>query len=336
MSPYELLFALLLVVIVAALAGVAALLAAVHRHSADQARNLTELRAQVAAGGQSGEATVSELRERLSQTHTAVESFRSALAARQQVDDEARVSLRRLEAIIAGSSTRGTAGENILEQSVKHLPPDMIQRNAWISGKVVEFALRLPGGKLLPIDSKWTSSQALELLAATDLDPARRTQLCAQVEKEVEKRIREVSQYIDPSCTTPWAIAAIPDAAFSVCRAAFAEAHRKNVIIVGYSMALPYVLAMYQLHLQFARSVDMDNLQACLMDIDRQVESLEALLENRLQRAIVMLQNAYGEGKQISARVRASTHGIQAAERIDAVAELSLVGPLDEVSATAR
>jgi hypothetical protein len=80
----------------------------------------------------------------------------------------------------------------------------------------------------------------------------------------------------------------------------------------------------------------MDNLQACLMDIDRQVESLEAVLENRLQRAIVMLQNAYGEGKQISARVRASTHGIQAAERIDAVAELSLVGPLDEVSATAR
>jgi hypothetical protein len=81
-------------------------------------------------------------------------------------------------------------------------------------------------------------------------------------------------------------------------------------------MTMPYLLALYQMHLQFARTVDMENLQATLMDMDRQLDMLEGVLENRLQRAVTMLQNAYGEGKQVSARIRASVHGIQNAERL--------------------
>jgi DNA recombination protein RmuC len=317
MSTSELLFALLLVAMMVGVGAIGVLLAGLSRRAEGQTHDLAELRSQLAAGGHSQDARVGELRDRLTQTHTAVQGFRAAMEARQTVEDEARQSLRRLEAIIAGSSARGAAGENILEEAIRHLPADMIHRNAWINGKVVEFALRLPGGKLLPVDSKWTSSQPLEALAAPDLvEPARRAQLAAQVEREVEKRIREVSQYIDPSCTTPWAVAAVPDAAFAVCRSAFAESHRRHVVIVGYSMALPYLLALYQLHLQFARSVDMDNLQACLIDIERQVDGLEGVLENKLQRAVVMLQNAYGEGKQVSARIRASTHSVQLSERI--------------------
>jgi DNA recombination protein RmuC len=304
---------------VAGLVTIGVLVAGVGRRAEVQARDLAELRGQLAAGGQSQELQAAELRDRLNATHSAVEGFRSALQARQQVEDDARRSLHRLEAVIAGSSTRGRAGENILEEAFQHLPAQMLQRNVWVAGKVVEFGLRLPGGKLLPIDSKWTSSAALEELAAPDLEPARRSQLAAQVEKEVERRIREVSQYIDPATTAPFALAAVPDAAYSVCRSAFAEAHRRNVIILGFSMALPYLLALYQLHLQFGRTVDTENLQARLMDIDRQVDALEGLLENRLQKAVVMLQNAYGEGKQVSARIRASAESIQVSEGVEGI-----------------
>src|SRR5438874_8058712 len=158
--------------------------------------------------------------------------MRAALASRERVDDEARQSLRRLEAVIAGSATRGVAGENILEEALRHLPPEMLQRNLWVSGKVCEFGLRLPGGKLLAIDSKWTSSASLEEISPPDTEPSRRGQLAAGIEKEVERRIRELSQYIDPDTTAPFALAAIPDGAYGVCRAAFAEAHRRHVIIV--------------------------------------------------------------------------------------------------------
>ncbi|TMG05507.1 MAG: DNA recombination protein RmuC [Chloroflexi bacterium] len=188
------------------------------------------------------------------------------------------------------------------------------RRNVWVGGKVVELALRLPGGKLLPMDSKWVSSVALEQLAEPGLDANRRAQLTGQVEREVERRVREVSQYIDPSTTSPFALAVIPDAAYDVCRSAIVNAHSRHVMVVGYGMALPYLLTLYQLHLQFARTVDMEKLQSALIDIERQVDVMEGILDNRVQRSLTVLQNAYTEGKQASARIRASARSAQISE----------------------
>lgn len=310
----ELLFALLLVCLMAGVAVTAVLAWNLLRRSELHTHDVAELKSRLAEGGQSQDLQAAELRERLSHTQTVVEGLRSALSARLPVEEEARASLRRLESVIAGSSSRGAAGENILEEALRHLPPEMLQRNVWVGGKVVELALRLPGGKLLPMDSKWVSSVALEQLADTGLDAGRRAQLTAQVEREVERRVREVSQYIDPATTSPFALAVIPDAAYDVCRSAIVSAHRRHVMVVGYAMALPYLLTLYQLHMQFARSVDMEKLQSALIDIERQVDVLEGVLENKVQRSLTVLQNAYTEGKQATAKIRASAQAVQIAE----------------------
>jgi len=314
MSVLELLFALLLVCLLAAMAGVGALVWNLVRRADGQARDVAELKSRFDAGGRTQEIQAAELRERLTHSQTVMEGLRSAIAARQPVDEEARTSLKHIENIIAGSSSRGAAGEHILEEALRHLPPEMLQRNVWVGGKVVELALRLPGGKLLPMDSKWVSSVALEQLAEPGLDANRRAQLTGQVEREVEKRVREVSQYIDPSTTSPFALAVIPDAAYDVCRSAIVNAHSRHVMVVGYGMALPYLLTLYQLHLQFARTVDMEKLQSALIDIERQVDVLEGILDNRVQRSLTVLQNAYTEGKQASARIRASARSAQISE----------------------
>jgi len=322
MSLFELLFALLLVCVLAGLAGIAALVWSLVRRADGHARDVAELKSRLETGGSTQQVQAAELRERLSQTQSVVEGLRSALSARQPVEDEARASLKRLENVIAGSSTRGAAGENILEEALRHLPPEMLQRNVWVGGKVVELALRLPGGKLMPMDSKWVASVALEQLADPGLDANRRAQLTAQVEREVERRVREVSQYIDPATTSPFALAVIPDAAYDVCRGAIVGAHQRHVMVVGYAMALPYLLTLYQLHLQFARTVDMEKLQSALIDVERHLDTLEGILENKLQRAVTMLQNAYSEGKQVSARIRASAQSVQVS-----------AGPEEDVSA---
>jgi DNA recombination protein RmuC len=314
MSLPELLFALLLVCVLGLVAWVGTLVWSLIRRADGNAREVAELRGRLETGGLRQDSQAAEVRERLSQTQSVVEGLRSALSARQPVEEEARASLKRLENVIAGSSTRGAAGENILEEALKHLPPEMLQRNVWIGGKVVELGLRLPGGRLLPIDSKWVSSGALEQLAEPGLDASRRAQLSGQVEREVERRVREVSQYIDPAMTSPFALAVIPDAAYDVCRAAIVGAHRRHVMVVGYAMALPYLLTLYQLHLQFARTVDMEKLQSALIDVERHLDTLEGILDNKLQRAVTMLQNAYGEGKQVSARIRATTQSVQVPE----------------------
>jgi DNA recombination protein RmuC len=317
MSVLELLFALLLVCLVAGVGFVGALVWSLVRQTTTQARDVAELKSRLQSGGQTQETQAAELRERLSHTQSAVEGLRSALTARQPIEEEARASLKRLESVIAGSSSRGAAGENILEEALRHLPPEMLQRNVWVGGKVVELALRLPGGKLLPMDSKWVSSGALEQLAGPGLDAARRAQLTAQVEREVERRVREVSQYIDPATTSTFALAVIPDAAYDVCRGAIVNAHRRHVMVVGYAMALPYLLTLYQLHLQFARTVDMENLQSALIDIERQVDVLEGILENKVQRSLTVLQNAYTEGKQATAKIRGSAQSVQLSKSLD-------------------
>src|SRR5881397_17946 len=311
MSVLELLFALLLVCLIVGIGVVGFLVWNLSRSAEGHARDVAELKTRLQAGGQTQESQAAELRERLAHTQTVVEGLRSAISARQPVEEEARASLRRLESVIAGSSTRGAAGENILEEALRHLPPEMLQRNVWVGGKVVELALRLPGGKLLPMDSKWVSSVALQQLAAPGLDANRRAQLMGQVEREVERRVREVSQYIDPATTAPFALAVIPDAAYDVCRGAIVNAHSRHVMVVGYAMALPYLLTLYQLHLQFARSVDMEKLQSALIDIERQVDVLEGILENKVQRSLTVLQNAYTEGRQATAKIRASTQAVQ-------------------------
>jgi DNA recombination protein RmuC len=315
MSLLELLFALLLVCLMALMGGVAFLAWNLLKRSEVNARDVAELKLRIAAGGQTQDSQAAELRDRLTQTQSALEGLRSAVSARQPIEDEARASLRRLESIIAGSSSRGAAGERILEEALRHLPPEMLQRNVWVGGKVVELALRLPGGKLLPMDSKWVSSPALEQLAEPGLDAGRRAQLLATVEREVERRVREVSQYIDPATTTPFALAVIPDAAYDVCRSAIVTAHHRHVMVVGYAMALPYLLTLYQLHLQFARTVDMEKLQSALIDIERQVDVLEGILENKVQRSLTVLQNAYTEGRQAAAKIRASAQSAQMEKR---------------------
>ena len=323
MSLLELLFALLLVSLMTATAFLAWNL--LHR-SEMQARDVAELKLRLAAGGQTQDSHAAELRERLSQTQSALEGLRSAVSARQPIEDEARASLKRLESIIAGSSSRGAAGERILEEALRHLPPEMLQRNVWVAGKVVELALRLPGGKLLPMDSKWVSSPALEQLAEPGLDANRRAQLLATVEREVERRVREVSQYIDPATTTPFALAVIPDAAYDVCRSAIVTAHHRHVMVVGYAMALPYLLTLYQLHMQFARTVDMEKLQSALIDIERQVDVLDGILENKIQRSLTVLQNAYTEGRQATAKIRSSAQSAQVSERAAGRAQGGVVG----------
>src|SRR5712664_1511273 len=104
MSLLELLFALLLVCLLAGIGGVAFLTWTLVRRADGQAHDVAELKLRLEAGGQTQGTQAAELRERLSQTQSVVEGLRSALSARQPVEDEARASLRRLESVIAGSS----------------------------------------------------------------------------------------------------------------------------------------------------------------------------------------------------------------------------------------
>ncbi|MCG6928489.1 MAG: DNA recombination protein RmuC [Acidobacteria bacterium] len=211
--------------------------------------------------------------------------------ARSRQLDRATDSLRRLETIVAGSGSRGAAGEGILSRALSQLPPDLLETNAAFGGRVVEYALRLPGGRLLPIDCKWTSAASLERLETTD-DAAERRRLLDQVARDVRGRIREVTKYLDPERTLSLAVLAVPDAVHTAAPETHAEGWREGVLVVPWSLALPFLLVLYRLAVRFGSTPETGELREGLSRLAESLRQMDETVEGRVSRALVQLGNA--------------------------------------------
>lgn len=235
----------------------------------------------------------------------------SELEARKKLEQELEESSRRIEAVVVGSRSRGKAGENILEEAFKKFPPQIIETNFKVRGHTVEYALVLADGKRVPIDSKWTTPELIEALDL-EADPTRREEIIKQIEQTLLTKVKEVTKYIDPSTTAPWGIAAIPDSVFAVCRDVHLVAFRDRVIVMPYSLTIIYLLSLYQLHLQYYRSVDVEKLESYLDQMERDLEKLNTELENRVARGATMIINAYDECKRVIGEMRGTAAYLKA------------------------
>ncbi len=243
------------------------------------------------------------VREDLVKAREGIDHLKTVYEARRQLEEELRKATQRIEGVLVGSFSRGKSGENVLHEAFKQFPPDMIEYNFKVKGRTVEYALILPNKKRLPIDSKWPAAELLERLSQ-ESDAEKKKKIERDIENELKKKVREVIQYIDEVTTTHQVIAAIPDAVFTACRRVHIEAFQQSVILMPYSMTIPYVLALYNLHLQFARSIDMDNLENYLRKVESSLNEIDKTLENSVARGATMIQNAYSECKKLVGEMR--------------------------------
>ncbi len=211
--------------------------------------------------------------------------------ARQDLEQRTAESIRRLETVIAGTQSKGAAGENILEAVFAKLPPDWQVRNFRVGNKAVEFGLRLPNNLILPIDSKWTATALLEQFACSG-DPEEQRRLKAQIEAAVLSKAREVKKYLDPNVTVGFGIAAVPDAVYDLCCGIQVDVFRENVVLVAYSMFVPYLLLVFQTSLKSSQNVDPEKLAVHLRAAQASVKALQEEVEGRMSRAITMLSNS--------------------------------------------
>jgi len=255
----------------------------------DQLRLETQRGREDALAGLAGAAQ--DLQGRLAQAQRALAEVKTLEQARGSQLDRATDSLRRLELVVAGSSSRGAAGENVLARSLAQLPPDLLETNAAFGGRVVEYAVRLPGGRLLPVDSKWTGAAGLERLETAG-DPDERRRLLEQVARELRGRVREMAKYLDPDRTLALAVLAVPDAVHAAVPEVHAEAFREGVLVVPYSLALPFVLSLYRLAVRFTSAPDTEELGRHLARLAELLGRMDDELEGRLSRALVQAANA--------------------------------------------
>jgi hypothetical protein len=263
------------------------------------------------------ERSADQMRQEITAFRGALDQMRSREEERRAREDQGWATLHRVAAVLAGGQRAGKAGENVLRESLAHLPPGMVVTDFRVNGRVVEFGLVLPDGKRLPVDSKWSADRELQALAQAT-DPVERDRLIRAIERAVADRAREVCGYRDPAVTAPVGVAAVPDAAYAVLRRAHADAYRQGVIVIPYSMALPVVLFLHTLVSRFGGASDV---QACLADLAAVLDAMEGTLENKVARASAMLANAaedlrgqVGKARGSLARARQEPRSIEGPE----------------------
>jgi DNA recombination protein RmuC len=239
-----------------------------------------------------------------------VRELQAYTQARHDLERRTAASIARLEAVIAGTHSKGAAGESILEVAFSQLPPEWQVRDFVVGNRVVEFGLRLPNGLVPPIDSKWPATDLIERFAASD-DIEEQRRLKAQIEAAVLQRASELRKYLDPNLTVNFAIAAVPDAVFELSAGAQAQAFRMNVVVLGYGMFLPYLLLVFQSILGTTRSVDLQQLDAYLDTVNESLEAVREELEGRFARAVTMLANSRSDMSAQVSRATAAHAGLQ-------------------------
>jgi DNA recombination protein RmuC len=273
-----------------------------------------ELR-RIADGASSREAAAEHLLADMAGARRALEALSLREEERRERDRESWEVVRRLSNVLAGSASKGRAGENVLREHLGQLPPGMLVTDLRVNGRVVEFGLLLPDGRRLPVDSKWSAVAEIEALEACS-DPQERESLSRDIERLVTARAREVAGYLDPSLTCPVAVAAVPDAAYAVLRRAHADAFARGVVIVPYSTALPVLLFLYSLAHRFG---DADDARTALEEVSTVLDAMQAVIENKIVRAGTMVTNGVDELRSSLGKARGSiARGRTAAQVWDA------------------
>jgi DNA recombination protein RmuC len=144
---------------------------------------------------------------------------------------------------------------------------------------------------VLPIDSKWAATSLLEQFATTQDLPGR-ARLKSEIERSVLEKAREIRRYLDPDLTPGFGVAVVPDSVYDLCAGIHAEAFRLRVVLVSYSMFVPYLLLVFQTTLRAGNDIDLKKLDAHLRTAQESVTLLQEELEGRFARSLTMLGNA--------------------------------------------
>jgi len=168
------------------------------------------------------------------------ETLRSGQERLEMELNQLRENINKVVAILTGRRS-GQAGEKVVGELLSAVPDDWLERKIRLGSGEVEFAIKMPGGYLIPLDSKFV---APELIAQLESDG--REQMLRRVRVDVQRRAQEVAnKYLTDHRVLGFGIAAVPDSVYDLCRDAVKAAARDRIVVVPYSLLLPFVLSLY-------------------------------------------------------------------------------------------
>jgi DNA recombination protein RmuC len=102
---------------------------------------------------------------------------------------------------------------------------------------------------------------------------------------------------LDPNLTSSFGIAAVPDAVFDLCSQVQVYIMKLDVVLISYSMFIPYLLLVFQTILENSKEVDYQQLEIYLQSTRTYLDALQNELDGRFSKAITMLGNTRDDMK---------------------------------------
>jgi DNA anti-recombination protein RmuC len=221
---------------------------------------------------------------------------------------------QRFANILLGPQPKGALGEKILKQQLAQLPHEWIDLNPpYPGGQKVEYALRVPDSRIIPIDSKWTGTEQMDRLGQTT-DTEEQNKLKERIAMGVVRRSLEVRKYLDKDRTLGFCIVAVPDAVFEISWGKQAELLAFDIVLVSYSLLIPYILIIVKLFWSSAQSIQSLQLSHVLNSSMARVQQLQELIDNDMRLPLKAFDQQQAEYVQ---------HTEQLKEVVDRLSEIS-------------
>lgn len=225
--------------------------------------------------------------------------------------------LKILQNVLQNPKQRGVLGEYYLQQVLENvLPPERYKlQHRFRDGEIVDAAITLDKGKILPVDSKFSLENYNRLVE--EPDKLRREVLAKAFKEDLKRRIDETSKYIRPKeKTMDYAFMFIPSEAIyydllvnkvgstnTSARDLIEYAFRdKNVIIVSPTTFMAYL----QTVLQGLRSLQIEeqakDIQIRVGELGRHIATYEQLMQKlggSLGTTVNHFNNAHKELKKV-------------------------------------
>lgn len=233
------------------------------------------------------------LKEQVTKAVTEIAHLKQSLNSVQQ-------STEKFDRILFDPQAKGALGEKFVADQLALLPQDWVRHDVpFPNGTRVEFCILTFDKRLIPIDSKWPATPLLDRLGQTT-DKAERMRLEKAIKNEVWKRGLEVTKYLDDDRTIGFGIAAVPDSVFALCSDIQPYLVKRNIVLISYSLLVPYILLMVKLFLANAQGVRSMQISQILESALTEIAQIQEHIDTDLRKPLDTIKEQQSEYRSLN------------------------------------
>jgi hypothetical protein len=214
-------------------------------------------------------------------------------------------SIQRFDRILLDPQAKGALGEQFVANQLSILPQDWVRQNVPFRNDTrVEFCVRSVDGRLIPIDSKWPATRLIDQLGQTT-DKLERKKLESAIKNEVWRRAQDLHKYLDDDRTIGFGIAAVPDSVFALCSEVQPYLVKMNIVLISYSLLVPYILLLVKLFLSNAQGIQAMQISQIISSSIIEIEQIQEFIDTDLRKPLDTVKLQQTEFRSQNERLQA-------------------------------